>query len=53
MRFSIDPDEVYAKKSFDTVMNFAWLWKEQAEYSERFTNINRMMEESAANMQKK
>jgi hypothetical protein len=44
-RFSMDPDAVY-NKSFDTVMNFHWLWKEQEEYQERYNEIEQMMSNS-------
>ena len=38
-RFGIDPDEVFARVSFGTVMNFATMWKEKGEYQERFNYI--------------
>jgi hypothetical protein len=44
-RFGLDPDEVY-NKSFDTVMNLHWLWKEQEEYQERYNEIEQMMSNS-------
>lgn len=44
-RFSMDPDKVYLK-SFDTVMNMHWLWKEQDEYQERYSAIEQMMSNS-------
>ena len=44
-KFSMDPDAVY-EKSFDTVMNLHWLWKESDEYQERFNEIESMMNNS-------
>ena len=38
-RFGRDPDEVFWKTSFDTVINFAVEQKEKAEYRERFADI--------------
>lgn len=38
-RFGLDPDEVYHKTSFDTLINFLWMWKENDEYSERYFTI--------------
>lgn len=46
--FGLNPDFVYTDVSFDTVINFSWLWKEQAEYNERYQEIKTMMAESAA-----
>lgn len=38
-KFGRDPDEVYAKTRFDTLISFAVKWKEEAEYRERYENI--------------
>lgn len=38
-KFGIDPDVVYDKTSFGTVINFIVKWKLQAEYNERFQFI--------------
>lgn len=35
-KFGMDPDEVFEKTSFDTLMNFHWMWKESDEYQERY-----------------
>lgn len=35
-KFSQDPDWVYENTSFDTIMNFIYMWKEQADYQERY-----------------
>lgn len=43
--FGLDPDAVY-NKSFDTVMNIHWLWKEQDEFQERYQEIQEMMQNS-------
>lgn len=45
-RFAMDPDIVYTDKSFDTVINFSRMWKEQSDYQMRYVNIDRMMNES-------
>jgi hypothetical protein len=45
-RFAMDPDIVYSEKSFDTVINFSRMWKEQSDYQMRYLNIDRMMNES-------
>lgn len=39
--FGLDPDLVY-HKSFDTVTNFLVAWKEEAEFSERYAEIERL-----------
>ena len=38
-RFSMNPDEVFWKTSFEALMNFHWMWKESAEYQERYQAI--------------
>jgi hypothetical protein len=38
-RFGLDPDEVFIKTSFDTVIKFKWMWKESEEYQERYQYI--------------
>ncbi len=38
-KFGQNPDWVYDHTSFGTVINFAALWKEKEEYSERFNFI--------------
>lgn len=38
-RFGLDPDEVFWKTSFHTVINFAVMWKEVDEYQDRFSYI--------------
>ena len=38
-RFGLDPD-VTIKKSFDTVMNFIIMWKEQDEFRGRYEKIS-------------
>lgn len=38
-RFAMDPDEVFWKTSFNTLINFTVKWKEQDEYRERFSYI--------------
>ena len=45
-RFSLHPDDVYTDTSFDTIILFNEKWKNQAEYQERYQNIERMMNES-------
>lgn len=40
--FSLDPDAVI-KKSFNTVMNFLWMWKEQEEFEKRYMKIYKMV----------
>lgn len=45
-RFGLDPDYVYENKSFDTVILFNQKWKDQAEYQERYHEIEKMMSES-------
>lgn len=44
-KFGLDPDEVFWKTGFDTVINTLCLMKERDEYNERFTTIWRMMQE--------
>lgn len=48
--FSLDPDFVFSQKSFDTVINFAYKWKETGEFNERYRKIEKMMNDSAAAM---
>lgn len=38
-KFGLDPDWVYNHTPFGTLMNFVVMWKEQAEYNERFQFI--------------
>lgn len=38
-RFGLDPDMVFSKKSFHTVVNFHAMWKETDEYQERYNYI--------------
>lgn len=38
-RFGLDPDEVFWRTSFETIINFLWMWKEGAEYQERYQYI--------------
>lgn len=38
-RFSLDPDEVFWKTSFDTLMGFLVMWKEGEEYQERYQHL--------------
>lgn len=45
-KFSLDPDFVYSEKDFDTIINFAVMWKEQAEYEERYHAIEKRMSET-------
>jgi quinol monooxygenase YgiN len=47
-RFGQHPDSVYTDTSFDTIIYFSEKWKNQAEYQERYQNIERMMTESKA-----
>ncbi len=47
-RFGLHPDDVYTDTSFDTIILFNEKWKNQAEYQERYQNIERMMTESKA-----
>lgn len=35
-KFGLDPDWVYDHTSFGTIINFAVMWKEQAEFDDRF-----------------
>ena len=44
-RFGIDPDEVI-KKSFLTVMNFLWMWKEQEEFQKRYAKYDKMINDA-------
>ena len=44
-RFGLDPDEVI-KKSFNTVINFRIMWKEQQEFQERYDRIKSSMNSS-------
>lgn len=46
--FARDPDDVYQNADFDTVISFAWLWKEQQEYQSRYRSIEDMMKKSAS-----
>lgn len=45
-QFSIDPDEVFWKTSFRTVINFTVAYKERDEYQERFADIYRQINEA-------
>lgn len=38
-KFGLNPDQVYLDSSFNTVINFAVMWKEMDEYNERFSYI--------------
>lgn len=38
-RFGLDPDYVFAKTRFDTLMAFTALWKEEEEYRERYEHL--------------
>lgn len=38
-RYGLDPDWVYDHTSFGTIMNFAYKWKLENEYRERFEFI--------------
>lgn len=38
-RFGLDPDVVFIKTSFGTIMNFLTMWKEMDEFNERFAFI--------------
>lgn len=38
-RFSMDPDEVFWKTSFRTVVNFSNAYKERDEFNERFNDL--------------
>jgi hypothetical protein len=38
-RFGLDPDYVAENTSFDTVTKFTWMWKDNAEYQERYQYI--------------
>lgn len=38
-RFSIDPDDVFWKTSFRTLVNFTLAYKERDEFNERFYDI--------------
>lgn len=35
-RFGLDPDYVFVKTRFDTLMAFMAMWKEEEEYKERY-----------------
>lgn len=37
--FGLDPDYVYDNTGFGTIANFHVMWKEQQEYSERYSHI--------------
>lgn len=38
-KFGLDPDVVYDKTSFGTIINFAAMWHAMDEYNERFQFI--------------
>lgn len=42
-RFGLDPDFVFANKSFDTIANFAISQKEKGEFEERYFEAERLM----------
>lgn len=45
-KFGLDPDEVYCKTSFDTIILFNEKWKDYAEYYDRYNDIEKLMTES-------
>lgn len=40
-RFSLHPDSVYEKTSFNTVAGFLSLWKEKGEYADRYAEAEK------------
>jgi len=40
-RFSLDPDTVYNKTSFNTVAGFMSMWKEKGEYGDRYAEAEK------------
>lgn len=46
-QFGMDPDEVFARTAFRTVINFSVAYKERDEYEERFTDIYRQINDNA------
>lgn len=42
-RFKLNPDRVLVEVSFNTVMNFLWMWKEQSDYDDRYREAYEMV----------